>query len=86
MEPIHFPKVTELAIPFFVLAMLLEIFLVQTKRAKGTFNTSDTLTSLAMGVGNVVAGILLGFISFAVLMWVWQFAWPISACTGGCSW
>lgn len=73
METIQFPKVTELAIPFFVLAMLLEIFLVQTKRAKGEFNTADTLTSLAMGVGNVVAGILLGFISFAVLMWVWQF-------------
>ncbi|MCB1418460.1 MAG: sterol desaturase family protein [Notoacmeibacter sp.] len=73
MDAYQFPKVTELAIPFFVLAMLIEIFLVQTKRARGSFNTADTLTSLAMGVGNVAAGILLGFISFSVLMWVWQY-------------
>ncbi len=73
MDELAFPKVTELAIPFFVGAILLELVLVRTGRAKGEFETRDTLTSLMMGVGNVVAGLLLGFISFAILMWVWQF-------------
>ncbi|PHP67966.1 C-5 sterol desaturase [Zhengella mangrovi] len=73
MENYAFPKVTELAIPFFIAAILLELFLVSTRRAKGSFNTADTMTSLAMGVGNVVAGLLLGFISFTILMWVWQY-------------
>lgn len=73
MDELAFPKVTELAIPFFVGAILLELLLVRTGRAKGEFETRDTLTSLVMGVGNVVAGLLLGFISFAILMWAWQF-------------
>ena len=73
METYAFPKVTELAIPLFIAAVLLELFLVATKRARGSFNTADTMTSLAMGVGNVVAGLLVGFISISVLMWVWQY-------------
>lgn len=73
MDELAFPDVTQLAIPFFVAAMLLELVLVRTGRAEGEFETRDTLTSLLMGVGNVVAGLLLGFISFSILMWVWQF-------------
>ncbi|MEZ5811302.1 MAG: sterol desaturase family protein [Rhizobiaceae bacterium] len=73
MDELAFPKVTELAVPLFVAAILLELFLVRTGRARGSFETRDTLTSLLMGVGNVIAGLLLGFISFAILMWVWQF-------------
>jgi hypothetical protein len=46
METYDFPKVTELAIPFFVLAILIELWLVRTGRAKGAFETRDTLTSL----------------------------------------
>jgi sterol desaturase/sphingolipid hydroxylase (fatty acid hydroxylase superfamily) len=73
MDDYQFPSVTQLAIPFFVLAMLIELWLVRTGRAKGDFSTRDTLTSLLMGTGNVVAGILLGVVSFAALLWVWQF-------------
>ncbi|MFE0014370.1 sterol desaturase family protein [Mesorhizobium sp. NPDC059054] len=73
MEIYQFPDVTKLAIPFFVVAILLEVWLVRTGRAKGEFETRDTLTSLMMGTGNVAAGILLGIVSFSALMWVWQF-------------
>lgn len=73
MESYDFPKVTEYAIPFFVLAILVELWLVRTERARGAFETRDTLTSLMMGTGNVVAGLLLGVVSFTVLMWFWQF-------------
>lgn len=68
-----FPAVTQLAIPLFILAIILEIIFVRFFRAVGEFEARDVLTSLLMGTGNVVAGILFGFISFGALMWVWQF-------------
>ncbi len=77
MSELDFPAVTQLAIPFFIAAMLAEIAFVKYRRAKGIergeFETMDTLTSLLMGTGNVVAGLLFGFISFGALMWFWQF-------------
>ena len=73
MDSYEFPAVTQLAIPFFVIAILLELWLVRTGRAKGEFETRDTLTSLMMGTGNVVAGILLGIVSYTALLWLWQF-------------
>ncbi|MGB3500029.1 MAG: sterol desaturase family protein [Mesorhizobium sp.] len=73
MDVYDFPKVTQLAIPFFVVAMMVELWMIRTHRANGSFETRDTLTSLMMGAGNVVAGLLLGSVSYAALMWVWQF-------------
>ena len=35
MDSYEFPAVTQLAIPFFVIAILLELWLVRTGRAKG---------------------------------------------------
>ncbi|TIU06929.1 MAG: sterol desaturase family protein, partial [Mesorhizobium sp.] len=55
MDDYNFPQVTQLAIPFFVTAILIELWLVRTGRAKGSFETRDTLASLMMGTGNVVA-------------------------------
>lgn len=68
MDDYNFPQVTQLAIPFFVAAILIELWLVRTGRAKGSFETRDTLTSL-MGTGNVVAGLLLGVVSYWALLW-----------------
>ncbi|MDN2564802.1 sterol desaturase family protein [Aquibium sp. A9E412] len=73
MDAHDFPSITQLAIPFFVLAILLELWLVRSGRAAGAFETRDTLTSLLMGAGNVTAGILLGVVSYSALLWVWQF-------------
>jgi hypothetical protein len=83
-----FPDVTQLAIPFFVLAILLELFVIRFLKGRGDYETRDTLTSLLMGVGNVVAGLLLGFVAFGVLMWAWEFRildfgtswWAIALC------
>jgi sterol desaturase/sphingolipid hydroxylase (fatty acid hydroxylase superfamily) len=68
-----FPKVTQLAIPFFVLAILAELAWVRFFGGRGEFETRDTATSLMMGVGNVAAGLFFGFLSYGLLMWVWQF-------------
>lgn len=73
MEAYNFPKITEYAIPFFIAAILLELWLIRTDRAKGAYETRDTLTSLLMGVGNVAVGLLLGVVSYTILMWFWQF-------------
>ncbi|MFZ1814203.1 MAG: sterol desaturase family protein [Rhizobiaceae bacterium] len=68
-----FPQVTQLAIPFFIGAILIEMLAVRFGWGKGEFEMKDTFTSLAMGVGNVAMGIVFGFISYGVLIWFWQF-------------
>lgn len=68
-----FPAVTQLAVPLFIVAILAEITVVKYFGGRGEFETRDTLTSLLMGTGNVVAGLLFGFISYGLLIWVWQF-------------
>jgi sterol desaturase/sphingolipid hydroxylase (fatty acid hydroxylase superfamily) len=68
-----FPDVTQLAIPLFVAAMMIELFVIRRIHKRGDYETRDTLTSLLMGTGNVVSGLLTGFIAFAVLMWAWEY-------------
>lgn len=73
MDGVHFPSVTQLAVPFFIGAVLLEFVLIRFARAKGEYETRDTLASLLMGAGNVVAGMTLGVLSFKALMAVWDY-------------
>ena len=73
MDLMDLPKVTELAIPFFILAILAEIAAIRFLSARGGYETRDSLTSLLMGVGNVVSGLLFGFIAYTVLVWAWQY-------------
>ncbi len=68
-----FPSVTQLAIPAFVGLILLELATIKWFRARGEFETRDTATSLLMGVGNVVAGLIFGFVAYNALLWVYQF-------------
>ena len=68
-----FPAVTQIAIPFFILAILTEMLAVKYGWGRGEFEMRDTFSSLAMGVGNVVMGIIFGFISYGILIWFWQF-------------
>lgn len=85
MPDIQFPSVTQMAIPLFVAGMLLELFLIRSRGARGSYETRDTASSLLMGAGNVVSGILLGGFSFGALMWIWQFRffdWGINVWAG----
>lgn len=68
------PDVIKLSIPFFIVAMLLELA-TSRFRSQIRYETRDTLASLSMGVGRVVEGILFGGISVSVLTFVHQFAW-----------
>ena len=66
MEIPALPDVVNLAVPGFIVAMLLEL-IVGKLTGRATYETRDTLTSLLMGAGNLAEGIVLGGLGFAVL-------------------
>jgi sterol desaturase/sphingolipid hydroxylase (fatty acid hydroxylase superfamily) len=61
-----------LAIPAFVLLVLAEMVVARIKD-RSRYEPRDTLTSLALGTGSTVAGVLSGGMVFALAIWVWQF-------------
>ncbi len=66
------PNLVNLAIPAFVILLLAEIvFNILTH--KDLFETKDTLSSLAMGIGNVLTGIFAKAVVFAAYLGVYQF-------------
>ena len=73
MEPVPYtlPKPEELAVPLYVALMLTEIAI---GRLRGTakYETRDTLSSLAMGAGSLVAGVLAGLAIGGAYVWAWQ--------------
>jgi sterol desaturase/sphingolipid hydroxylase (fatty acid hydroxylase superfamily) len=70
--PVKLPDPVDLAIPAFVLLVLAEM-IVAWARDRRRYCPRDTLTSLALGMGSTVAGLLSGGLVFALAMWVWQF-------------
>jgi len=71
MEPPELPDVVMLAVPFFVATMLLEL-LAARLTGRASYDTRDTAASLAMGVGNLAIGLVFGFVTFAVLMALYE--------------
>ena len=68
-----FPSPTTLAIPLFVITVIAEWVAVKTGRARGRYETKDAITSLAMGLGNVVVNTATGLIALWMMMLVWPF-------------
>ncbi len=74
----NYPDIITFAIPAFVGLILLELYLITRRSAKGQsikgYEPKDTFASLAMGIGNQVVGILgasaLVYVSF---LFVYQF-------------
>lgn len=80
MKP-AFDPVT-LAIPFFVLAIILEVLLARFRKAEAHYETKDTAVSLGMGLGSNIAGLITGGLVFAATVWVYQhrlFTIPMTA-------
>ncbi|MBU2938753.1 sterol desaturase family protein [Lacinutrix sp. C3R15] len=59
----QFPDIILYAIPFFIASMLLELYITAKEHAK-TYESKDTFSSIAMGLGNVV----LGYFSKALVL------------------
>lgn len=87
-ETISYPDVTQLAVPFFIAAILIELLWIALKGRGGRYETRDAVTSLVMGAGSVVSGILLGFIAWGFFMVLWKITplnlgtsiWAIALC------
>ena len=60
------------AIPGFVVLVLLEMVWARYRRPEA-YEPKDTLTSLAMGLGSTVAGLLFGGAVLAFFVWLYQF-------------
>ena len=69
----QFPDVTQWAIPGFIALILIELLVLKRNRPGKGYETRDTATSLFMGVGNVISGLVFGFAAFGVLSWCYQF-------------
>lgn len=72
MEVPSFPNMTQSAIPFFILLIAVEIFVLK-RGQQGKYELRDSLTSLLMGVGNVIVSIVLGFIAFSTFSLVYEY-------------
>ena len=70
------PDVSVLATPIYVVLILIELALIHKAKAKGSYESRDAVTSLIMGLGNVVFGLLLavtaGVLVVKTFNWVYQ--------------
>ena len=64
---------TQLAIPGFIVFMLLELFVSRLRGSHVRYETQDAMASLIMGTGNVIVGIVFGFVKYGVLLAIWQY-------------
>lgn len=67
----NFPPIIVYAIPFFLLAMLLEFIVASAKNIK-VYSTKDAFSSIAMGLGNVFIGFVSKLFVFAALYYVYE--------------
>jgi sterol desaturase/sphingolipid hydroxylase (fatty acid hydroxylase superfamily) len=71
-DTLTYPDVVQLAVPFFIAAILIELTWIVMRRRGGRYETRDAITSLIMGAGNVAEGLLLGFVAWWLYMWLWE--------------
>ncbi|VXC51474.1 sterol desaturase family protein [Sphingomonas sp. AX6] len=69
----NLPDPVDLAIPAFVALVLAEMIAARF-RDRRRYCPKDTLTSLGLGLGSTVAGVLSAGLVFALAVWVHQFA------------
>ena len=69
----NFPMILVFAGPFFIGSIVLEWFFISRKRLSGRYEKKDAFASMAMGLGNLISDLAMGFISLGFLLWLWQF-------------
>jgi sterol desaturase/sphingolipid hydroxylase (fatty acid hydroxylase superfamily) len=70
LEP-KLPSPVEIAVPAFILLVLLEIAVARARRM-AAYEIRDTAASLAMGLGNLAIGLVAGIGAYVALNWVYQ--------------
>lgn len=71
MEVPEIPNLIYYAIPFFILTLIVES-IVDTREKTAHFDTKDSLTSLTMGIGNVLIGVIGKTFMFLVFFLVYD--------------
>jgi len=66
-----FPNIILYAIPFFILAMLLELYVTAKQQIK-TYERQDAFSSIAMGLGNVILGFASKALVLLIFFWVYD--------------
>lgn len=81
--PFEIPPIITYAVPAFVLLIIIEMIYVRVTK-KGRYEYRDSATSLSMGLGNRVFGIVFGGLAFLAYLWVYEFrlfnlgwTWPV---------
>ncbi len=69
----NFPMILVFAGPVFIGSIVLEWFFISRKRLSGRYEKKDAFASMAMGLGNLISDLAMGFISLGFLLWLWQF-------------
>ena len=73
LADIQLPNTGQLAIPLYIVGILIEFGLVCLGKAKGQYERRDAMTSLLMGVGNVATGIIYAVVLIAMMQWAYSY-------------
>lgn len=65
------PNLIHYAIPFFIITLIIEI-IVDARERTNSYETKDTITSIAMGLGNVFLGLISKTIVFGALILIYD--------------
>jgi sterol desaturase/sphingolipid hydroxylase (fatty acid hydroxylase superfamily) len=68
----RFPNPVDIAVPGFIALVLVEM-LIARARDRRRYCPKDTLTSLMLGFGSTIAGVLTAGAVYAMAVWVWGF-------------
>ncbi|HVK79894.1 MAG TPA: hypothetical protein VM915_04715, partial [Verrucomicrobiae bacterium] len=71
--PFEIPPIITYAVPAFVLLIIIEMIYIKLAKKGGRYDFADSATSLSMGFGNRVFGVLFGALSIGAYFWVYQF-------------
>lgn len=66
-----FPDPVQFAVPFFILLIVIEMVAVK-RGARGAYDWRDSATSLTMGMGSTLAGLLSAGAVAGLAFWFWQ--------------
>ncbi|MEM7006238.1 MAG: sterol desaturase family protein [Pseudomonadota bacterium] len=66
-----YPDPTLVAIPAFIFFVALEWWAVAKRHATGNYDVKDAFTSMIMGLGSSISGVLFGYLAYSATLWVW---------------